>query len=209
MNRPDFVSFMGSLGPVAEAIARYDASRPLNSRGRDLQGLLGSLNILRTEGTELAAALQTDNIHDIREEAGDVMFGLADYWRRRGGHELSRGEFLMLGGWVQLLMHTERAHGVDLIAAGIHVNGDKNPKNNPEWAYQHCHPLDRPSKIIENNDIVRRGLRALRGMHPERKLTVDNVERGLQFWGYTTDILDDTSLAFAFLTKVARDGVKL
>lgn len=212
MNRLGFEQFMEGLCPVARAIQVYDAQRPLNGAARELQGKSHALMIVRTEAVELGELVRgsiAPNLTDLSHEVGDVVFGLADYMMRRGPGELSRGEFLMLGGWVRLITEVGNQYGVDPVLAGVRVNGDKNPKNNPPWAYQHHHPLDPQRKVIEDNEMVRIGLRRIRNLNSDRKLTGENLDLALQFWGYTREVLGRPELAFQFISQVARGGVRL
>lgn len=207
------------LEPVRAQIAAYDSRRPLNGAARKLAGKEGALQILWAEARELAELrVEYDGVppdqlnggrRKVAAELGDTVFGLDQYFQLRGNGELGRAELLMLGGVATWMLDTEKRYGLDLVECGKWVNVGKNAANNPDVFYQNHHPLDPDKVVIEKNDLVRRGLRRIRNMDTQGVLTTDNLNHAIQFWGYTGEVLRDSGLAFEFITKVARDGVRL
>ena len=165
------------LSPVHEQIKAYDAARPLNEHARVLVGAEGALQILWTEASELAEVRQQyDPIpleqlnggrKKVAAELGDTVFGLAEYFRLRGGGEFGRKELTMLGGVVGWMIETEQKYNLNMTTCGIEVNRGKNVQNNPAMFYTDHHPLDPAAVTVEKNGLVRRGLRSIRNLHPD------------------------------------------
>lgn len=218
MTLPDIEKVSRRLLPVNQEIANYDAVRPLNRAARLCGGIPEALHILWSEALELNEERKRyDEIplsqlnggrKKVAAELGDVVFGLAQYFRLRGNGEMGRSELILLGGVVGWIKETEEKYHLDMVACGVGVNRGKNPQNNPAIFYTDYHPLDSGSLVVETNATVRRGLRNIRDMNSDGVLTDENLNVALGFWGYTREALY-SGLALEFITKVARDGVKL
>jgi hypothetical protein len=205
------------LGPIHEAIAVYDSRRPLNAAARQAQGLLGALSIAEAEAAELreirshADLIPRSKLNGelkwVREEFGDLGFGLAEVFKYLPVAEMNADQRAVVLRWCRLVQDTETHYGIDLVAAGVDVNMRKNHINNPEWAYQHYHPLDNIRQAIDGNDYARRGLRVIRNMDPAGKLNQENMGIAIQSFGYTERALRGfPALANNFLRGLAIQG---